>query len=166
MCEEGRFCHVFIPVRAFFLLLPILLLFVHTCSGLYSINVPVRSRFSFSFWFRLRCHTIVFCCCCCCCFVLNSISSRKYINNTKSYTEIHQAELIMIFLGRGHNTRTLYNYVHKHKWKDESNIDADKTHTQNYKNLLKKKMFCFDVCVVLFCFSASSSVEDDWSTCI
>ena len=59
---------------------------------------------------------------------LNSIYSRKYISkNTKSDTEI-QAELIMVFLGRGHNTRTLYDYVHKHKWTDESNIDADKTH--------------------------------------
>ena len=37
----------------------------------------------------------------------------------------------MVFLGRGHNTLTLYNDVHKHKWTDESNIDADKTHTQN-----------------------------------
>ena len=62
---------------------------------------------------------------------LNSIYSRKHIKNTKNYTEIQQAELIMVFLGRGHSTRTLYSYVYKHKWKDESNIDADKTHTKS-----------------------------------
>ena len=64
---------------------------------------------------------------------LNQYLFKKVCQEYKKNTEIQPTELIMLFLGRGYNTRTLYSYVHKHKWKDGSNIDADKTHTQIYK---------------------------------
>ena len=56
---------------------------------------------------------------------------KKVYQEYKKYTEIQLSELIMngISRKRSQYTDTVYSYVHKHKWKDASNIDADKTHT-------------------------------------